>query len=392
MINPFLSFLIPSTLRRLPTILHPALSEKDDLRLRQLTGFFKHLLRVLNLKTICSLVLFLLAPGIYSQVEIIWEHERAVRLILVTPQKKSTKPPGVFLQESRTPLIGTWSGQNDTFSFQPVVPFSPGLTYEIRTEDRLMDSFQIHSSNAGLTRVLNIYPAIDTVPENLLKMYLTFSRPMGEQLSENFIRVVNSRGDTLPKIFLPLQPELWNEDRTRLTLWLDPGRIKRNLGPNTRLGSPLREGDSYKVIVKDGWKDQRGYPISCTFEKSFTARSADRTKPNPKEWRVSLPKAGSFQPLRIVFNEPMDYALLMESMRIFQHVTVKGEITLEENEKIWSFTPDQEWESGFYKIGISTRLEDLAGNNLNRLFEEEIQGSANLPDQPGTVILDFIIP
>ena len=40
--------------------------------------------------------------------------------------------------------------------------------------------------------------------------------------------------------FLDLQPELWNAEGTVLTLWLDPGRIKRDLIPNKELGIPLK--------------------------------------------------------------------------------------------------------------------------------------------------------
>ena len=38
----------------------------------------------------------------------------------------------------------------------------------------------------------------------------------------------------MKSIFLELENELWNPEHTQLTLWLDPGRIKRDLIPNQR--------------------------------------------------------------------------------------------------------------------------------------------------------------
>ena len=61
------------------------------------------------------------------------------------------------------------------------------------------------------------------------------------QALEN-ITVIKNGKDTIPSIFLDLQPELWNKERTILTLWLDPGRIKRDLQPNKKLGLPLELG------------------------------------------------------------------------------------------------------------------------------------------------------
>ena len=77
------------------------------------------------------------------------------------------------------------------------------------------------------------------MPENLLKIYLRFSHPMREGQSDKYISLIKNGKDTLPDVFLNLQPELWNEDRTVLTVWLDPGRIKRDLQPNLKLGNPL---------------------------------------------------------------------------------------------------------------------------------------------------------
>ena len=55
---------------------------------------------------------------------------------------------------------------------------------------------------------------------------------MEEGRSTRYVVLVKEGVDTLKGTFLDLQPELWNDDATELTLWLDPGRIKLDLIPN----------------------------------------------------------------------------------------------------------------------------------------------------------------
>ncbi|MCB0665067.1 MAG: hypothetical protein KDC80_04560 [Saprospiraceae bacterium] len=298
----------------------------------------------------------------------------------------------MYLKNSKTSILGSWAENNDLFYFRPVVPFTDGKTYLVKTASEVLDTFRPELIEYIPSRILGIYPSTDTVPENLLKIYITFSRPMGEQLSGDFITVLNPDGDSLTKVFLPLQPELWNKSRDCLTLWLDPGRIKRDLGPNLWLGTPLVKGQSYKIVIASQWKDQMGYPLASSFEKTFTVREPDRIKPDPRDWRVEIPKSGTRQPLRIHFRESLDFSLLSDCINIFQVDTIPGKVTISDNQDIWIFTPELDWESGFYKIGIDSRLEDLAGNNMIRLFDEEIKDTFQPYPAAGTVILDLQIP
>lgn len=43
-----------------------------------------------------------------------------------------------------------------------------------------------------------------------------------------------------------------------------------------------------------------------------------------------------------------------------------------EKETILTFIPDETWKAAEYFIGIESRLEDFAGNNLNRLFDKDL--------------------
>ncbi len=76
------------------------------------------------------------------------------------------------------------------------------------------------------TVVTDVYPAGDVIPENLLRMYVQFSGPMGQQGGLDHVVLLDARGREMPDALLPLDTELWNGDRTRFTLLFDPGRVK----------------------------------------------------------------------------------------------------------------------------------------------------------------------
>jgi hypothetical protein len=91
---------------------------------------------------------------------------------------------------------------------------------------------------------------------------------MMESRSAGFIKLVKNGTDTLHDAFLDLQPELWNEDRTVITLWLDPGRIKRDLQPNLKLGAPLQQSEKYRSLFQSNGK----IPMDANWKKIMYGR------------------------------------------------------------------------------------------------------------------------
>ena len=53
-----------------------------------------------------------------------------------------------------------------------------------------------------------------------------------------YVHLGDADGRDLPHALLAMPPELWDRPRRRLTLLLEPGRIKRGLVPNAELGAP----------------------------------------------------------------------------------------------------------------------------------------------------------
>jgi len=51
---------------------------------------------------------------------------------------------------------------------------------------------------------------------------------------------------------------------------------------------------------------------------------------------------------------------------------VDGKGVISDNDRVWTFTPLDTWKSKRYKLKVDARLEDLAGNNLNKVFDRDI--------------------
>jgi len=283
---------------------------------------------------------------------------------------------------TKTAIFGEYKINQDTLVFEPLIPFTGGLRYEVILEKALLADIEIPKST-DIPALSGIYPSQDTLPENLLKFYFVFSRPMVEGHSLQYISLLNQQGDTLPHTFLNLQPELWNAEKTILTLWLDPGRIKRDLQPNKHLGTPLTQGKRYKLVVSDQWPDDRGATLKQNYTKNFVVTVRDNTSPSTKNWQLTTPQKGTLKPLEVNLKETLDFILLQNAVQVVnsQGQPIEGSIQLSEEERKWQFIPLKPWVIGEYKLQIEARLEDPAGNNLNRLFDRDITNSKNALSQ-----------
>ena len=159
-----------------------------------------------------------------------------------------------------------------------------------------------------------------------------------------------------------------------LTLWFDPGRIKRDLQPNQNLGTPLQLNNRYKLVIDKNWRDERGLNLGSGYEKNFTVGKRDNASPDPANWDVNSPKASTKEALTINLHEPLDYLLLKNAINIVDNngKAIEGAFVPTSKENILNFTPAQAWQRAEYTIKIEARLEDLAGNNLNRLFDNDL--------------------
>jgi hypothetical protein len=299
----------------------------------------------------------------------------------------------VYTHEARLrnidqPVAGKYTWSEDGILFEPAYPFAPGETYHavfrmsallvragIKNEssvDKLELSFSLEGENFPLTSIESVYPQSANLPENLLRMYIYFSSPMMPGEAYAHINLLQENGTKVDKAFLIVDQELWDSDRKRFTLLFDPGRIKRDLKSNIDLGTPLEAGETYHLVIDSAWRDVYGNALGKSMVKTFSVAPAERAKVTPRNWKVIPPVAGSLGDVVILFDRPMDHALLQKDISI-QNLSrpVSGRAQTVDD-TAWKFTPDHPWVEGNYVITISPLLEDVAGNNLNNVFDLDL--------------------
>ena len=302
----------------------------------------------------------------------------------------ATKPKEEIVDQPA--IWGTYQIQSGVILFKPLVPFSASVPYLAVFGDSATFQFQLNQpQDRPVTRLLQVYPTVDTVPANLLKLYLEFSAPMREGEVYEKVRIFNARGELIDNPFVPLKPELWDASGSMVTLWLDPGRVKRALLSREAHGPVLEAGENYRLVVDKEWKDAQGQILETGFTKLLYVGADDRTKPLAANWKITSPAASTQEPLMVWFGEPMDYATALHAFRV---TTKKGEhipgsIEVVEKEHLLLFIPINDWYKDTYNIYINSKLEDLAGNNLNRLFDRDLSKNADAPSDRESYLIEF---
>ena len=230
--------------------------------------------------------------------------------------------------------------------------------------------------------IVAVYPSGDSLPSNILRFYIQFSEPMRENHSLSHILVEGPDGKAMTHVFFDTNEELWNGDRTLLTLLVDPARVKTGLLANEQLGRSFVPGVRYVMTIEAGMVSMRGTKISKPFSKSFVALLPDTAALSVARWKIQTPAAHSSAALRIRFDRNMDYACALDMISIQQPdgIGVKGTRILKQREKLWEFVPVGRWANSNYRLAISTRLEDVSGNNFIASFDHRKDGG-NAPNQ-----------
>lgn len=306
--------------------------------------------------------------------------------------------------EERPAILGTYRVIDARLRFEPRFPFEPGLKYRatFRPSRLPLESYRSFKDiTTEFTRplpppppptsVVRVDPAGERLPENLLKFYLHFSAPMSRGEAYKRVTLRDAAGRPLEVPFLELGEELWDPSGTRLTLLLDPGRIKRGLKPREDLGPILESGRGYTLVVSREWPDATGHPLRESYRKSFRAGPADEVQPDPKTWKVAPPTADEVGPLSLTFPEPLDQAMLRRALTVLNPLgqEVAGQVEVDVSATRWSFRPARPWLTGRYQLVVDTSLEDLVGNSIARPFEVDIQGPITPRIESATTSIPF---
>lgn len=304
------------------------------------------------------------------------------------------------------PMLGRYRLAGSALRFEPAFPLAPGLVYRAVFHPEtlqasgtsvgapLVAAYQLPPRpSAESTVVSAVYPSADELPENLLKFYLHFSAPMSRGRVYQHIHLLDDAGREVELPFLELDQELWDPAMTRLTVLLDPGRIKRGVRPLEEVGSSLQPGHRYTLVIDHAWTDAAGEPLRADYRKSFTVSAAERTPPAPADWRVTAPPAGSRDALVVTFPRPMDRALALRLIRVAapDGRDLDGAIELGDRERRWSFIPSSPWPAGAHALVIATTIEDLAGNNIGKAFDVDVFEDVQRSLTSETVRLPFAV-
>ncbi|HEX2463084.1 MAG TPA: hypothetical protein VHR17_00585 [Thermoanaerobaculia bacterium] len=303
--------------------------------------------------------------------------------------------------ERATPILGDYRAVDGALWLVPSFPPERGVRYiavfqptvlqdDLQDEtaaaaDPAPDPVRAYLEVADLaaapqpTLVSAVHPTTSEIPENLLRFYVHFTASMSRGDVLRWVRLEDSTGASIEQAFLALEEELWDPHATRLTLLLDPGRIKSGLRPRAELGRALAEGHRVTIAIDGRWPDASGRPLGEGFRRSFRVVAADQAPPDPARWRLEPPRAGGRDPLRITLGEPLDHALLQRLVWVEDEAgqPLAGSIAVGDDERSWIFTPRSPWSAGRYAVAIDRRLEDLAGNRIGRPFEVDLSGGSN---------------
>jgi hypothetical protein len=287
-------------------------------------------------------------------------------------------------------MAGRLVRDGDDVCFVPRFPFVDGTSYTIAVGGTTAAVLtRARPQPAATTEVRAIYPTAAEVPRNLLRFYIWFSAPMSEGYAAGHVRLVDAAcNEPMMGAALP-GGELWSADRRRLTVLLDPARIKRGLTAQRQAGYPLRRGEPFLVVVDDGFRDALGRPLRGAAERRYAVGADERRRVDPGRWTVLAPSGGTREPLEVEFDRPLDHGLLTRCL----HVTgpdgqqVAGGPEPGPGERSWRLTPGQPWAPGGYRLIVDPVLEDLAGNSVSRVFDRDLARPEDRPgpDQPVAV-------
>ena len=294
------------------------------------------------------------------------------------------------------PIPGTFHMDQESVRFEPLFPFLKNTLYSLivykGTEDNLnrpFDSYDIQSlpSNLGpACEIVSIYPTANQIPVNQLKFYLHFSEPMAEGNSAQSITLQRTdTGEHLSNVFLH-EPELWDHEHKRLTILLDPARIKRGLQEHVQSGYPLVQGTVIMFIISEGFLDTHGAKLKSSQKITYKIGPPERRLVEIKNWQYHYPSIDSLEPITVEFDRPLDHALIQRCIWIKDDSghEVQGCSQVGFEEKSWQFFPQIPWNIGRYTIIIEDILEDLAGNSIKRIFDRELLDNQSVHDIPVT--------
>jgi hypothetical protein len=291
----------------------------------------------------------------------------------------------------------------DEVQFFPHFPFEKDVKYCVSFDPQPLGAaiaaeplnleFLIPSEQQALapTKVTHIFPSSDLLPENLLRFYVRFSNSMQRGRALDEISLLDSDGLPVADALYRPPVELWDRSMRHLTVLLDPGRLKRWVGPNVELGPPLKRGQNYVLEIGSGMIDLDGRPLAERFRKHFVVGDPVRERISVEDWKILPPATGSRKALILMFPSPLDWALLLRTITVesADGSVIHGQVGVDQCERRWSFTPASPWTAGVHRIRVGSDLEDVCGNTVSGPFDRPVRKEPNPVEEINASWLTF---
>jgi len=290
--------------------------------------------------------------------------------------------PTTYDDAMPTPMFGTYEFREGVLSFKPRFGLVRGSTYRAAAigpgttgaaVNVMTTSYRVPEVEAGPpTTVAVVKPAGEVLPANLLRIAIDFSRPMreGREVLEN-IHLLDDAGVEIAAPWRDI--ELWNEDATRLSLYIHPGRIKQGVNLREDFGPVLHPGKRYTLVVGAALRDARGVPLGKDFRREFATSAEVRSRIEVADWKLTVPPAGSKDSLAIGFDRPIDAYLPARCLTVTGTggAKIAGAIEVAADQRSCRFTPAEPWPAAGLVLVVDPILEDIAGNTPVRAFDHD---------------------
>jgi hypothetical protein len=303
----------------------------------------------------------------------------------------AVRPVSAGRAQARPATAGRLVTDGDDLCFVPRFPFLTGTEYEVEIAGTVIGTAipMDREARGPSTEVCVIRPTSATVPRNLLRCYVEFSAPMREA-GATHVRLIDADGAPLVGALLATEYELWDAERRRLTVLLDPARIKRGLIAHETVGYPLDEHSEVSLVVDAAFPDASGRPLRAGATRTWQVVGDERRRVTPATWTVAGVAADTTEPLEVVFDRSLDHALVGRCIDVVGPTgPVDGAVVIGEGERSWQFTPTTPWTPETHRLVVDPVLEDVAGNSVQRVFDRDLSSPSDDPHDGGPVELTF---
>jgi len=294
-------------------------------------------------------------------------------------------------------LLGDYARDGATVVFTPRFPPAPALRLRAVYQPPIGKPVVVwfggvpEPERLPTTRVLSVTPSAAVWPENILRLYVSFSAPMRIGEAWEHIRMLDADGRPMGGLFVEIDQELWDPAGQRLTVLFDPARIKRGLVDHINQGPPLGLGERCTLEIDAFWRDAAGALLAEPFAKTIEVGAPLRAALDPAAWRLSAPAAPG-DALVVEVLHPLDAALARRTFTVRRGETaIGGEVELEQAETRLLFQPDRPWESGSHVLVADPVLEDICGNRIGRPFDIDRRDPAQADAEARSAEIPFEI-